>query len=66
MTEELKRCPFCGGKVTHKCGENEIPETVFCYTCNIAIPTDVWQSRANEEGDMIKRRYLEDKIFRNF
>jgi len=49
LHEGLKRCPFCGGKVTHKLGENVIPETVFCLNCPVAIPTEIWQSRPIED-----------------
>jgi hypothetical protein len=49
MTEELKPCPFCGGEATHKLGGLEIEETVFCLTCNIALPTEIWQRRAEEK-----------------
>lgn len=47
--EKLKRCPFCGGEVTHKLGDHEIEATVFCLSCPVAIPTEIWQSRPIED-----------------
>jgi len=47
--EELKRCPFCGGKGTHQLGDTANPLTVYCLDCPVAIPTEIWQSRPIED-----------------
>jgi hypothetical protein len=47
--DDLKKCPFCGNEGTHTLGELVVPETVFCLVCIIAIPTEIWQQRVNEE-----------------
>ena len=55
--DELKRCPFCGGEVTHNLGDLYNPLTVYCLACPVAIPTDVWQKRPVE--DELKERIRE-------
>lgn len=50
--EELKRCPFCGGEGTHQIGDMVNPLTVYCLSCEIAIPTDVWQQRVESKKDI--------------
>ena len=47
--EELKRCPFCGGKGTHQLGDMVNNLTVYCLYCPVAIPTEIWQSRPIED-----------------
>ena len=49
MGEELKRCPFCGGKVSHQVRDILVPETVFCLNCPVAVPTNIWQQRPIED-----------------
>lgn len=58
LHEELKRCPFCGGEVTHRLGDMIEPTTVYCLNCPVAIPTKIWQSRPIEDELKVKIKEL--------
>ena len=55
MSEELKRCPFCGGQINMVCGTDGVGY-VFCGVCNAEGPLEkskeeavaAWNRRANE------------------
>lgn len=56
MNEELKRCPFCGGKVTLDDYTSEKTFMVFCNVCKSRtmrftskeIAMAIWNNRVNE------------------
>lgn len=57
MTDELKPCPFCGGKARVKCSIKEDLWGVACYKCECCTKVffseeeavEAWNRRVNDD-----------------
>lgn len=53
MSEELKPCPFCGGKATLKAVTKSYGLTIWC-ACDCGARTDGYCPDTNKEDDTIE------------